>query len=126
MAFSPIQVTGCLHTAILVTDVHRAAAFYDRLLGLPRVERPFTYGGIWYQLPQMQLHLIEDPTFRAPLQNPEKLGRNPHVAFGVKNLDGVRSQLDAENYPYELSQSGRRALFLQDPDGNVIEITEVG
>lgn len=126
MASSPIQVTGCLHTAILVADVQRAAAFYDRLLALPKVERPFTYGGVWYQLPQLQLHLIEDQAFQGRLPNPEKLGRNPHIAFGVRDLDAVRSHLDRENYPYELSQSGRRALFVQDPDGNVIEITEVG
>ncbi|MBV5261343.1 glyoxalase [Synechococcus moorigangaii CMS01] len=126
MASSPIQVTGCLHTAILVADVSRATAFYDGLLGLPKVERPFNYAGVWYQLPQLQLHLIEDPALQAKLPHPEKLGRNPHIAFGVKNLDTVRSHLDHENCPYELSQSGRRALFLQDPDGNVIEITEVG
>ncbi|ANV85445.1 glyoxalase [Picosynechococcus sp. PCC 7003] len=119
-----MQVTRCLHTAILVADVQQAVAFYDRLLGLPKVERPFKYGGVWYQLPQMQVHLIEDPTFQAKLPNPEKLGRNPHIAFGVKDLDAVRSQLDSENYPYEMSASGRRALFLQDPDGNVVEITE--
>ncbi|WP_099239962.1 VOC family protein [Synechococcus sp. BDU 130192] len=124
MVTPQIQVTRCLHTAILVADVQRAAAFYDRLLGLPKVERPFNYGGVWYQLPQMQVHLIEDPTFQAKLANPEKLGRNPHIAFGVKDLNAVRSQLDGENYPYEMSASGRRALFLQDPDGNVIEVTE--
>lgn len=125
MTISEIQVTGCLHAAILVADVQRAVAFYDRFLGLPKVERPFSYGGIWYQVGEMQFHLIEDPNYRAELQNGEKLGRNPHVAFGVKDLDGVRSQLDAANYPYELSQSGRKALFMQDPDGNVLELTEV-
>ena len=119
-----IQVMRCLHAAILVADVRRAEAFYDRILGLPKVQRPFKYQGIWYEVGAMQFHLIEDPHFQGRLQNREKLGRNPHVAFGVKNLDAVRSLLDLDHYPYEMSQSGRRALFLQDPDGNVIELTE--
>lgn len=124
MGAAKIQVTRCLHAALLVADVARSEAFYDRVLQLPKLERPFNYGGVWYELGEVQFHLIEDPNFSAKLQNSDKLGRNPHVAFGVKNLDAVRSQLDAQDYPYELSASGRRALFLQDPDGNVIEITE--
>lgn len=124
MAESAIQVTRCLHTALLVSDVNRAEAFYDRILQLPKVERPFNYGGTWYQLAEMQLHLIEDSGFTASLPNPNKLGGNPHVAFGVEDLQSVRSQLEKLDYPYQMSASGRQALFVQDPDGNVIEITQ--
>lgn len=119
-----IKVTRCLHSALLVSDVAHSATFYDQILQLPKVERPFNYAGIWYQLGAMQFHLIEDPTFSAQLHNPQKLGGNPHIAFGVKDLSVVRSQLDAQDYPYEMSASGRLALFLQDPDGNVIEIAQ--
>ncbi|MGB2925204.1 MAG: VOC family protein [Limnothrix sp.] len=119
-----IEVTRCLHTALLVSDVARSEAFYDAVLQLPKVERPFNYAGTWYQLGLMQLHLIEDKTFSAQLHNVHKLGGNPHVAFGVKDLTQVRAQLDAQDYPYELSASGRKALFVQDPDGSVIEITQ--
>lgn len=119
-----IEVTRCLHSALLVSDVARSAAFYDQILQLPKVERPFDYAGIWYQLGAMQFHLIEDPTFAAQLHNPQKLGANSHVAFGVKDLGLVRSHLEAQDYPYEMSASGRLALFLQDPDGNVIEISQ--
>ncbi|NJN72211.1 MAG: glyoxalase [Limnothrix sp. RL_2_0] len=119
-----MEVTRCLHAALLVSDIARAAAFYDQVLQLPKVERPFNYAGLWYQLGATQFHLIEDPTFATRLHNPQKLGANPHVAFGVKDLSLVRSQLDAQHYPYEMSASGRLALFLQDPDGNVIEISQ--
>ena len=119
-----IEITRCLHAAILVSDKKRAEAFYDELLQLPKVPRPFNYAGTWYQLGGMQFHLIEDSELVMKLQNADKLGRNPHIAFGVKSLDAVRSQLDEQNYPYQMSQSGRQALFVQDPDGNVIEITQ--
>lgn len=119
-----IHITRCLHAAILVSDKGRAEAFYDELLQLPKVPRPFNYAGTWYQLGEMQFHLIEDPELVVKLQNTDKIGRNSHIAFGVKSLDAVRSQLDEQNYPYQMSQSGRKALFVQDPDGNVIEITQ--
>lgn len=119
-----IHITRCLHTAILVSDKERSEAFFDGLLQLPKVPRPFNYAGTWYQLGEMQFHLIEDPDLVVKLQNTDKIGRNPHIAFGVKDLNVVRSQLDTQNYPYQMSQSGRKALFVQDPDGNVIEITQ--
>ena len=119
-----IEITRCLHAAILVSDKKRSEAFYDELLQLPKVPRPFNYAGTWYQLGEMQFHLIEDPELIVKLQNTDKIGRNPHIAFGVKDLSSVRSQLDAQNYPYQMSQSGRKALFVQDPDGNVMEITQ--
>lgn len=119
-----IEVTRCLHTALLVADIARSEAFYDQMLQLPKVARPFDYGGIWYQVGATQLHLIEEPGWVPGLHNVEKIGRNPHVAFGVADLDAVRSQLVAQNYPFQMSASGRQALFLQDPDGNVLEITQ--
>lgn len=119
-----VEITRCLHVAILVSDKARSEKFYDRLLQLPKVPRPFNYAGVWYQLGDTQFHLIEDPHFTAPIQNPEKIGRNPHVAFGVKDLQVVRSQLEAQGCVYQMSASGRQALFVQDPDGNVIEVTQ--
>ena len=124
MSSAEIKITRCLHTAILVSDIAHSAAFYDQVLMLPKVPRPFNYKGVWYQLGRMQFHLIEDPEFTAQIQNPDKVGRNPHIAFGVENLSAVRSHLEAENYPYQMSASGRKALFIQDPDGNIIEITQ--
>ncbi len=119
-----IKITRCLHVAILVSDRTRSEAFYDQILQLPKVERPFNYAGTWYQLGDMQFHLIEAPNFAASIQNAQKIGRNPHVAFGVKDLQVVLSQLESQGYPYQMSASGRQALFVQDPDGNVIEITQ--
>ncbi|WP_041765519.1 VOC family protein [[Leptolyngbya] sp. PCC 7376] len=119
-----MNITRCLHAALLVSDKSRAEVFYDVVLGLPKVERPFNYAGTWYQIGEIQFHLIEDSSFAAQLHNPEKIGRNPHVAFGVEDLSAVRSQLDSQNHPYQMSASGRQALFVQDPDGNVIEISQ--
>ena len=72
-----------------------------------------------------QLHLIVDPNLTTKLQNQEKWGRNPHIAFAVKNLEEAKRRLQANGHSIQMSQSGRAALFTQDPDGNIIEITQI-
>ncbi|MFW6359339.1 MAG: VOC family protein [Chroococcales cyanobacterium] len=117
-------ITQCLHTAILVSDVANAEHFYSQVLGLPKIDRILKYPGIWYQIGDYQLHLIEDKSLSNSLQNPEKWGRNPHIAFAVSNLEKAKQQLEANGYSFQMSASGRAALFTQDPDGNVIEISQ--
>ena len=121
-----MQITQCLHAAILVSDLERAEHFYSNVLGLSKVERSLKYPGAWYQVGEFQIHLIAAP-YSAPaeLQNPEKWGRNPHVAFCVTDLDAVKNQLIHHACPIQMSASGRAAVFTQDPDGNIIELNHL-
>ncbi len=120
-----MQIIQCLHAAALVSDLDRAEHFYGKVLGLSKVERALKYPGAWYQLGEFQIHLIVAPSTPGELQNPEKWGRNPHIALAVTDLDAAKSQLLAHNCPIQMSASGRAALFTQDPDSNIIEITQV-
>ena len=119
-----MQITQCLHTAILVSNLEKAEHFYGNILGLSKVERSLKYSGAWYQIGKVQLHLIVDTTVSTHLQNPEKWGRNPHVAFSVVNLDDAKTKLVANNCTIQMSTSGRAALFTQDPDGNIVELSQ--
>ncbi|NJL11285.1 MAG: glyoxalase [Calothrix sp. SM1_7_51] len=118
-----MQITNCLHTAILVTDLELSEKFYGDILGLSKVERQMKFPGSWYQIGAYQIHLIVAPTHQQELQH-EKWGRNPHIAFSVANLEAAKQKLLDCNYPIQLSASGRPALFTQDPDGNIIELGE--
>ncbi|MBO0351209.1 glyoxalase [Phormidium pseudopriestleyi FRX01] len=120
-----MQITQYLHTALLVSNLPRAEQFYSTVLGLEKVDRPFSYAGIWYQIGPIQLHLIVDETLNLIPANREKLGRNPHFALGVSNLEAAKAHLLAHNCLIQMSASGRAALFTQDPDGNIIELTQV-
>jgi catechol 2,3-dioxygenase-like lactoylglutathione lyase family enzyme len=120
-----MQITRYLHTAILVSDLERAEYFYGTVLGLLKVDRPLKYPGAWYQLGEIQIHLIADATFAPTLQNREKWGRNPHLALGVTDLEAAKTRLLNQGCEIQLSASGRPAIFTQDPEGNVIELTEV-
>ncbi|WNZ24280.1 glyoxalase [Leptolyngbya sp. NK1-12] len=120
-----MKITHYLHTAVLVSDLERAERFYGEVLGLAKINRTLKYPGAWYQLGAVQVHLIVDTAFDSSLQNAEKWGRNPHLALAVENLEAAKAHLTAHGYPLQLSASGRAALFTQDPDGNVIELTEM-
>lgn len=118
-----MQITQYLHAAVLVTDLAKAEQFYGQVLGLPKVDRTLKYPGAWYDLGAVQVHLIVDPNFSATLQNPEKWGRDRHLAFAVADLQAAKDELLSHNCPVQMSASGRSALFTQDPDGNVIELS---
>jgi glyoxylase I family protein len=118
-----MQITRSLHTAILVTDLERSEQFYGKVLGLSKIDRSLKYAGVWYQVGDYQLHLIVAPA--VPTENiNEKWGRNPHIAFSVADLDTAKQELLNHNYPIQASASGRAALFIQDPDGNIIELSQ--
>lgn len=119
-----IHVAQYLHTALLVSDLERAEYFYGTVLGLPKVDRPLKFPGVWYQIGGVQIHLIVTSTFAEKLRNEDKWGRNQHVAFAVADLDVAKVQLETHGLPVQMSASGRAALFTRDPDGNVVELSQ--
>ncbi len=111
---------------MVVADTARALAFYCDVLGL-RVDptRPdLGYPGAWLDLGAQQIHLLELPNPDPVSGRPEHGGRDRHCAFMVRDLDGLRQRLDGARLGYTLSRSGRRALFVRDPDGNALEFIE--
>lgn len=120
-----MHITHYLHTALLVSDLERAEHFYSTVLGLSKVNRPLKYPGAWYQLGPIQVHLMVHQSFSSPMPNPAKWGRNPHLALAITHLEAAKAHLTQHGCPVQLSASGRSALFTQDPDGNVIELTVI-
>ena len=118
-----MQIDRYLHSALLVSDLERAEYFYGTVLGLPKVDRTLKFPGVWYQVGAYQIHLIVDTNLQVNLQNEEKWGRNPHLAFSIDNLEAAKARLENSGFPVQTSASGRAALFTRDPDGNVIELS---
>ncbi|PNW38206.1 UNVERIFIED_CONTAM: glyoxalase [Euhalothece sp. KZN 001] len=116
-------VTRYLHTAILVSDLRASEAFYSEVLELPKAERSLKFPGVWYQVGDDQIHLIEDANWKTTPVNREKWGRNPHIAFAVDDLELIKTRLREGGYPLQSSASGRAALFTKDPDGNIVELS---
>ncbi|WP_282560938.1 VOC family protein [Trichothermofontia sichuanensis] len=89
----PMQLTQCLHVALLVSDLVQAEHFYGEVLGLPKVDRSLNFPGCWYQLGDIQIHLITTEHPLPPLANSDKWGRNPHIAFAVADLEAAKAVL---------------------------------
>lgn len=121
------SVVGLLHASLLIADVERSQAFYEGVLGLAaNPARPdLGFPGVWYDLGgggQIHLLCLANPD---PISGrPEHGGRDRHTALAVRGWEDMKAALDAAGVAYTLSRSGRRALFVRDPDGNAIELVE--
>jgi glyoxylase I family protein len=118
------EIISLLHASLLVADLDRSRRFYEGVLGLqPSSARPpMSFDGVWYDIGAAQIHLIRLPNPDPVSERPAHGGRDRHTALGVRDLEGLQARLDAAGLPYTLSQSGRRALFVRDPDGNALEL----
>ena len=93
-----ISIHAPLHVAINVSDLSRAEAFYGGVLGLQKVDRSLKFPGIWYQVGEFQLHLIEAADWQTSAQHP-KWGRNAHVAFAIADVEAAKSALVEADWP---------------------------
>jgi len=122
------ELISLLHVSLLVADLERSRAFYEGVLGLqPSPARPdLGFAGVWYDVGGCQIHLINLPNPDPVTGRPEHGGRDRHTAFGVRGLAQLQARLEAAGLPCSRSRSGRAALFLRDPDGNALELVEMG
>jgi catechol 2,3-dioxygenase-like lactoylglutathione lyase family enzyme len=122
------MITGILHTTFLTSDLPKARAFYEGVLGLQiNPNRPaMSYEGVWYDVAaNQQIHLMLLPDPEAGLQRSVHGGRDRHVALAVADIAKLMARLNQAGVAYTLSQSGRAALFCRDPDRNALEFIEV-
>lgn len=114
------------HVSLIVADTERALGFYRDLLGLEiEPSRPeLGFPGAWLRIGSQQIHLLELPNPDPVDGRPVHGGRDRHLAAVVSDLDAVAARLDGAGIGYTLSRSGRRALFVRDPDANALELIE--
>jgi lactoylglutathione lyase len=108
------------HVALHVRDLDASIRFYGGVLGLPRLLRPnFSFDGAWFALGTQELHLIADPTHQADR-------KAFHFALRVKDAHAASAALSEKGIT-ELRgpaprPDGAVQVFLQDPDGHLIEL----
>jgi len=121
------QIRSILHGSLIVSDLNKALNFYCNILGLALdTGRPdMDYDGAWLWVGEQQIHLLVVPNPDPVDGRPEHGGRDRHIAMAVADLEPLQSQLENHGVAYNLSKSGRRAMFCRDPDGNGLEFVEI-
>ena len=121
-----MTISKLLHATLLVADLEKARVFYEQVLGFkPSTLRPeMSFEGVWYDFGSQQLHLMQLPSPEIGLQRPANGGRDRHIALAVDDLAALIARFEHANIIFNLSKTGRRALFCRDPDDNALEFIE--
>jgi catechol 2,3-dioxygenase-like lactoylglutathione lyase family enzyme len=96
----------------------RAAAFYEGVLGIPRVPKPAPLaarGGCWFELGELKVHLGVEADFRP--------ARKAHPAFAVSALAELVERLRDAGIEVRPGDADNQA-YVDDPFGNRIELVE--
>jgi catechol 2,3-dioxygenase-like lactoylglutathione lyase family enzyme len=121
---------GLFEMVLEVADLERATRFYRDAIGLPIVERwTDERPAVWLALGREAfLGLWPVETGGAAAIHQGRGGAHVHFALRLPygTLDAVRARLEGLGYEIEERDFGRgnRAIYLDDPDGNVLELTE--
>ena len=94
----------------------RAVAFYEGLLGIPRVPKPAPLaarGACWFEWGDLKVHLGVEADFRA--------ARKAHPAFLVSSLAHLVERLSGAGVQVRDGDSPNQ-VYVDDPFGNRIEL----
>lgn len=120
-----MKFAGPLHVGFLCASLDASLAFYCGILGLQRSpDRPdakLPYRGAWLKVGQEMIHLLELPAPGLAAGTP---GHDRKVAFGLPDIAALEATLKHHGIPYARSETGRKAIFVRDPDQNCIECYE--
>ena len=122
----PLRISTIDHVAVNVRDLDMSTDFYTAMFGFTRVRRtPFRQV---LRHGSLEFHLFQapDPTATKP-HNWQHLGLQ-HLAFAVgqAELEWATSTLAqmTEHVEGPVEDEDGRALYIRDPDGNVIELRQ--
>lgn len=116
------------HAALNVSDLEASRKFYSEQLGFEEMDRPdFDFGGVWYAVGpnKEQFHLIvHKDMLKEDLPDAPKPRPEHHLAFRVEDVDVVRKEIEGRGVEIMMQNErsdGITQMFVQDPDGYVIE-----
>lgn len=120
------NLLSILHATVIVADLDVSQRFYCGVLELSiDPERPdLGFPGVWLEVGQQQIHLMELPNPDPVDGRPVHGGRDRHIALAVTDVDQIIKRLAEAGIVYTVSKSGRKALFCRDPDGNTLEFIQ--
>jgi catechol 2,3-dioxygenase-like lactoylglutathione lyase family enzyme len=123
-AAAALRVKGLDHVVLRVSDMDRAIAFYEQVLGL-HVERRLAEIGL------VQLRAGSAMIDLVPHKAGEEAGRNmDHYAVQIESMDVPALTAHLQRHGIEPGEVRRRygaegygsSIYITDPDGNTVEL----
>jgi lactoylglutathione lyase len=118
------------HTTVYVYDLDKSASFYEKVIGIKKIDEPFKDGKhVWFKIGEhSQLHVVKGATSILPHDI------NIHLSFSVASLPDFMKHLDEMNVKYgdwndrnkkpQTRPDGVHQIYFQDPDGYWIEVND--
>lgn len=132
---TPILIAGMAHIGIRVHDLKRSVAFYA-LLGFRKTAGPIGPEpvAILEHPSGVEINLVLNaPKAAEPnilMDVPEKHPGITHFALLCPDILAAKERLEAAGFPLSSGpvqfQTGAQAIFVRDPDRNVIELHQRG
>jgi catechol 2,3-dioxygenase-like lactoylglutathione lyase family enzyme len=119
------------HIALNVPDVQKAAAFYEKALGMTRVGENDHPGATAVYLTDgtVNLAILSYKTEQAAGGDPAEYGLH-HVGFVVDDTDAVQAEIEAAGGNWLMGEASKTGGFYEikfrDPDGNIFDINATG
>lgn len=125
------KITGLVETAVYVSDLERAKAFYRDALGLEVIGR-MAGRHVFLRVGKSILLLFRaEETLKGGAIPPHGARGPGHFALGIKvqELESWRKRLQACRIEIEREVTwpqGGQSLYVRDPDGNSVELITPG
>jgi lactoylglutathione lyase len=119
------------HVALHVSDVDRSANFYHNVMKLTEITNRSKIAGVrWFDLGEgKELHLL------SMLKSEVTLNKAVHFALHIGKFDDFLNQIKQLDIPYSdwpgevnkitLRPDNIRQIYIQDPDGNWLEVNSI-
>ncbi|MBT1158268.1 VOC family protein [Aminobacter anthyllidis] len=136
-----MRLSAILESALYVTDLDAAEAFYSEVMGLERIAKvPGRH--VFFRCGQGVLLLFDADATRHPPKPDARLPVPPHGTTGQGHLcfsataeevehwktrlegEGIAIEADFEWPPFGKGSGGGRSIYFRDPSGNSLEIAE--
>lgn len=119
---TPPKITAFHHVSLVSADLDRTREFYTKVLGLsllPLPDQSLEGKIIWFDLGETQaVHVLKGTP------SPDSVA---HFALRIQELKPWKDHLSALGIPLDepdVQLQGKERLFIKDPDGNPIEISQ--
>jgi len=120
------------HYSMIVEDLSKTGDFYQEVLGLQGIPHPGNAEGFrWFSIDgRSQLHLIRKDEVA------QEKNKSVHLCLSIADLPAFISYLTEEEIPFwdwpgtpgavTNREDGVQQIYLQDPEGNWVEINNAG